>query len=163
MVHNLSYWNLNRINSFFPPSGLWFIGCLFVSSYFLRLARLQVQLHGLLNRVRFFMLVKARLLGRIFSLLFSRCKDLRAVTPSKAALENWLERNSGQCLIHQKICDGAMWFHYYKAFCIFMSTEFYPSFFTFDVNDVLSIGSVLMKLLTDRPHFLHKWWKWIFY
>lgn len=59
-----------------------------ICPYFLRFANWQVQLHGLLNRVRFWMVVKTKLLGRAFSLLFSRCRDFRAVTPSKAAVEN---------------------------------------------------------------------------
>jgi len=36
--------------------------------------------------------LNSRLFGSDFSLLFSRCRDLRAVTPSKAALENLMGR-----------------------------------------------------------------------
>lgn len=63
----------------------------FVFSYFLRFVNWHVQLHGLLNSVMFSRLVKSRLAGRDLSLLFSRCRDLRAVTPSKAALENLID------------------------------------------------------------------------
>lgn len=64
---------------------------IFVFSYFLRFVNWHVQLHGLLNSVMFWRLVNSRLAGRDLSLLFSRCRDFRAVTPSKAALENLID------------------------------------------------------------------------
>lgn len=64
----------------------------FFFSYFLRFANWQVQLQGLLNRVMFWRVLNSRLYGSDFSLLFSRFRDLRAVTPSKAALENLMGR-----------------------------------------------------------------------
>lgn len=58
-------------------------------SYLRRGASWQVQLHGLLDKVRLVMVPNSRLLGRVLSLLFSRCSDLTAVTPVKAPSENW--------------------------------------------------------------------------
>lgn len=49
----------------------------------------QVQLHGLLDRVRLVMVPKSRPLGSDFSLLLSRCSDLMAVTPANAPSESW--------------------------------------------------------------------------
>lgn len=48
----------------------------------------QVQLHGLLDRVRLLMVPNSRLLGSHFILLLSRFSVLMAVTPAKAASEN---------------------------------------------------------------------------
>lgn len=58
-------------------------------SYLRSGASWQVQLHWLLANVRLVMVPNSRLLGRDLSLLFSRCSDLRAVTPAKAPSENW--------------------------------------------------------------------------
>lgn len=61
----------------------------FLASYLRSGASWQVQLHGLLDNVRLVMVPNSRLLGRVLSLLFSRCSDLTAVTPVKAPSENW--------------------------------------------------------------------------
>lgn len=55
----------------------------------------QVQLHGLLDRVRLVMVLNSKPLGSNFSLLLSRCSDLMAVTPVNAPSENWGEKSVG--------------------------------------------------------------------
>lgn len=52
----------------------------------------QVQLHGLLDRVRLVMVPNSNPLGSDFSLLLSRCSDLMAVTPVNAPSENCGEK-----------------------------------------------------------------------
>lgn len=64
--------------------------CLVSAVFYLRSgASWQVQLHGLLDRVRLVMVPKSRPLGSDFSLLLSRCSDLMAVTPANVPSESW--------------------------------------------------------------------------
>lgn len=64
--------------------------CTVSGAFYLRSgASWQVQLHGLLDRVRLLMVPNSRPLGSHFSLLLSRCSDLMAVTPANAASESW--------------------------------------------------------------------------